>query len=291
MGMIPDLRDAMESLDRRVEARINNLSRRVPPTRYNFPLSRPRPICYDCGATGHFERSCPQREYHLTADQFIAGEPRQRLQPPRYQHNLEYQPRQGEIKPPEQQDNPLATADCDVSIASYDYVKIEEPKGATQNREKTVHPIRQTSLKREHPNSERGSRPMEVKLIFQKREMPGRGTEPINAQCRVIQQEVGEVLRAENTSPKVKSPATHASPQDPPQGEVPVVKSQSQPAASKPKQVIVNKSDDQCPQQNKVFPPQSLTKSNHPPVSDRNIRSYYGSGLARRTGFPLGPVM
>jgi len=43
MGMVQDLRDAMESLDRRVEARINNLSRRIPHTRYNFPLPRQRP--------------------------------------------------------------------------------------------------------------------------------------------------------------------------------------------------------------------------------------------------------
>ena len=194
--------------------------------------------------------------------------------------------------PPEQQDNPIATADCYGSIASYDYVKIDEPEGPTQNREKTAHLIRRTSLKREQPNPERGSRPMEVKPIFQKREMSGRDTEPTNAQNRVIQQAVGEVsenTRAENTSPKIKSPATNAPPQGPPQCEVPVAKNQSQPAAFKPKQVIVNKSEDQCPQ-HKVFPPQSLTRSNHPLLSDRNTQSYSGLGLARRTGIPLGPV-
>lgn len=116
---------------------------------------------------------------------------------------------------------------------------------------------------------------MEVKPTFRKREMLGRDKEPTNAQHREIQQEVGEVSRAENASPKVKSPATHVPPQGPPQCEVPVVKNQNQPAPFSPKQVMVNKSEDQCPEQNKVFPPQS----------------YYGSGLARRTGIPLGPVI
>ena len=136
---------------------------------------------------------------------------------------------------------------------------IDKREEATQNREKTAHPIRRTSLKREQPNPGRGSRPKEVKPIFQTKEMPGRDKGPTNSQYREIRQEVlVEVSRVENTSPKVKSPATHVPPQGPPaQCEVPVAKNQSQPAAFNPKQVIVNKSKDQCPQQHKVFPPQS----------------------------------
>ena len=45
------------------------------------------------------------------------------------------------------------------------------------------------------------------------------------------------------------------------------------------------------PTTNKVFPTQSLTRSNNPPVFDRNTQSYYGSGLARQTTIPLGPVI
>lgn len=286
MGMIEDLRDAMASLDRRVEARINNLSRRIPHTRYNFPLPRQRPSCYNCGATGHFAQGCPQREYPLTADQYVAREPKRSVQPPGYHNNSEYQPRQREIMPPEQRDNPIVTSDCYGSIASYGYVKKDQPEVATQNTEKTTHPVRRTSLKREQLNP---GRPKEVRSTIQKTEMLGRDKEPTNTQYREIQQEVGEVSRAENTGPKVKSPATHVPPQGPPQCEVPVEKNQSQPV--KPKQVIVNKSDDQCPQQNKVFPTQSFTRSNNPPVFDRNTKSYYGAGLARRTGIPLGPVI
>lgn len=159
--------------------------------------------------------------------------------------------------PPEQWDNPspIASSDCYGSIASYNDVKIDEPEVATQNREKTANPIGCTSLKREQPNSRRESRPMEVKPAFRKREMLGRDKEPTNAQHREIQQEVGEVSRAENASPKVKSPATYVPSQGPPQCEVPVVKNQNQPAAFSPKQVMVNKSEDQCPERNKVFPP------------------------------------
>ena len=277
MKMIQDLRDEMGYLDRRLEARINNLSRRILPTRYNFTLPRQRPACYNCGATDHFERSCPQRGYHLTPDQYMAREPKQRLPPPGYLHNSEYQPRQREIMPPEQWDNPspIAFSDCYGSIASYNDVKIDEPEVATQNRKKISHPIGRTSLKREQPNPGRESRPTEVKPMFQKREVLSRDKEPANAQYREIQPEVGEVSRAENTSPKVESPATHVPPQGPPQREVPVAKNQTQPAAFNPEQVLVNKSEDQCPQQNKASPPQS----------------YYGLGLARRTGIPLGPVI
>lgn len=133
MKMIQDLRDEMDYLDRRLEARMNNLSRRILPTRYNFTLPRRRPTFYNCGATGHLERSCPQRGYHLTADQYMAREPKQRLPPPGYQHNSEYQPREREIMPPEQWDNPsaIALSDCYGSIASHDDVKIDEPEVAT----------------------------------------------------------------------------------------------------------------------------------------------------------------
>ena len=102
--------------------------------------------------------------------------------------------------PPEQRDNPVAVSEWFGFIASYDAV-IDKPEEATQNREKTAHPIRRTSLKREQPNPGRVSRPKEVKPIFQTREMPGRDKEPTNSQYREIRQEVGEVSRVENTSP------------------------------------------------------------------------------------------
>ena len=88
----------------------------------------------------------------------MAREPKRRPPPPAYQHNSEYQPRQGKIMPPEQRDNPVAVSEWFGFIASYDAV-IDKPEEATQNREKTAHPIRRTSLKREQPNPGRGPMP------------------------------------------------------------------------------------------------------------------------------------
>ncbi len=63
--MIQELTEAMTTLDRRVHARINGMVQRERDSRVNPQRTRDgRPVCFNCGTTGHVQSACPQRRLH-----------------------------------------------------------------------------------------------------------------------------------------------------------------------------------------------------------------------------------
>ena len=76
------LMDMIQTLDRRVDARINGLARRNQPSREEPPRQRTpegRPICYNCGRVGHVQQNCterPSRESPSNSDRFQPNMPR-----------------------------------------------------------------------------------------------------------------------------------------------------------------------------------------------------------------------
>ena len=65
MKRIQELEYHITRLDRRMNARINEIIYRRQVERINQQRSRDqRPLCHYCGAVGHFPVSCPQRDLH-----------------------------------------------------------------------------------------------------------------------------------------------------------------------------------------------------------------------------------
>ena len=88
------LTDMIQTLDRRVDGRINGLARRNQPSREEPPRQRTRegrPICYNCGRVGHVQQNCTEKPSRETASN------NDRFQPnmPRHPYSENYLPRSG----------------------------------------------------------------------------------------------------------------------------------------------------------------------------------------------------
>ncbi|KAJ7385491.1 hypothetical protein OS493_015061 [Desmophyllum pertusum] len=88
MELVHDLRKEFQTLNRRVDARIDGLVQRQPDTRPNQQRSRDRrPVCFYCGAAGHLQISCPERHSYERGPV-----PRNALQPLPNMERNRYQP-------------------------------------------------------------------------------------------------------------------------------------------------------------------------------------------------------
>ncbi|KAL9972507.1 hypothetical protein ACROYT_G018827 [Oculina patagonica] len=86
--MVQELTEAMTTLDRRVDARINGVVQREREYRVNPQRTRDgRPVCFNCGTTGHVQSACPQRR--LREQRPV---PRNALSPPPNMERDRYQP-------------------------------------------------------------------------------------------------------------------------------------------------------------------------------------------------------
>lgn len=142
--MVQELSEAMKTLDRRVDARINGIAQRERDSRVNPQRTRDgRPICFNCGTTGHVQSACPQRRVreqrpvprnalppppNVERDRYQPRfQPRRQAFGPRgYQYNPEYQPRQREIMSRDHRDSRTVTLDYHDAerpcMGSYRYV-------------------------------------------------------------------------------------------------------------------------------------------------------------------------
>ena len=121
-----DLLNEMQQRDRRMDARINGLVRRLTPNRYDFPPQRQRtrdgrPICFDCGASGHIQFSCPYRRARPIPNALPAPGPQRRMDQRGNSYNSGYQQRQREFGPAHRQDNLAALDDTDYQWDNYDF--------------------------------------------------------------------------------------------------------------------------------------------------------------------------
>lgn len=108
-----DLLGEIRQLDRKVDARINDLAQRGSPNEYDSQIPRQRtrdgrPICFNCGAIGHLQQSCPYRRTRPIPNAPPALEPQRGQEQRRYPYEFGMQSRRREIEPPQEQERMAA---------------------------------------------------------------------------------------------------------------------------------------------------------------------------------------